>query len=83
MAGLRHEAGPIFIYLLFAFTCTLSMSMIFRTIAQVSRTLSQAMAPIALFIVGLIVYTGFVLPIRSMKSWLRWINYLNPVGVCF
>ncbi|KAF8850810.1 hypothetical protein BDZ45DRAFT_708183 [Acephala macrosclerotiorum] len=83
MADLRREAGPIFVYLLFAFTCTLTMSMIFRTIAQVSRTLSQAMAPIALFIIGLIVYTGFILPIHSMKGWLRWINYLNPVAYAF
>ncbi|KAF4631501.1 hypothetical protein G7Y89_g6633 [Cudoniella acicularis] len=83
MADLRREAGPIFVYLLFAFTCTLSMSMIFRTIAQVSRTLSQAMAPIALFIIALIVYTGFVLPIRSMQGLLRWLNYLNPVAYAF
>ncbi len=57
--------------------------MIFRTIAQLSRTLTQAMAPIALFILGLIVYTGFVLPIRDMQGWLRWINYVNPVAYAF
>lgn len=57
--------------------------MIFRTIAQVSRTLTQAMAPIALFILALVVYTGFVLPIRSMQGWLRWINYVNPVAFAF
>lgn len=83
MVYLRREAGNFFIYLLFAFCCTLSMSMIFRTIGQLSRTLSQAMAPIAFFILGLIVYTGFILPIRSMQGWLRWLNYLNPVAYAF
>lgn len=83
MTHLRREAGALFIFLLFAFSCTLAMSMIFRTIGQLSRTLSQAMAPLALFILALVIYAGFVLPVRSMQGWLRWINYINPVGYAF
>jgi hypothetical protein len=29
---------------------------------------------------ALLVFTGFVVPIRYMLSWCRWINYLNPVA---
>ncbi|KZL71217.1 multidrug resistance protein cdr1 [Colletotrichum tofieldiae] len=83
MAKLRQEADAFFIFLLFGFTTTLSMSMILRTIGQTSRTIHQALTPAALFILSLIIYTGFILPTRDMKGWLRWINYINPIAYAF
>ncbi|KAG4411809.1 hypothetical protein IFR04_015054 [Cadophora malorum] len=83
MANLRREVGPFFVYFLFVFSCTLTMSMIFRLTGQVTRTISQAIAPMTVFILMLIIYTGFVLPIRSMQGWLRWLNYLNPIAYAF
>ncbi|KAK1622521.1 ABC-2 type transporter-domain-containing protein [Colletotrichum phormii] len=79
MAKLRQEADAFFIFLLFGFT-TLSMSMIIRTIGQTSRTIHQALTPAAIFILSLVIYTGFILPTRDMKGWLRWINYINPIA---
>ncbi|KAI1635230.1 ABC-2 type transporter-domain-containing protein [Biscogniauxia mediterranea] len=83
MGNLRREVGPVFIFLLFGFTCTLTMSMIFRTIAQTTRTIQQALTPAALFILGLVIYTGFVLPTNSMQGWLRWINYIDPIAYAY
>jgi ABC-type multidrug transport system permease subunit len=59
------------------------MSMIFRTIGQSTRTIAQALTPAALFVIGLVIYTGFVLPIRNMQGWLRWINYINPLAYAY
>ncbi|GKZ66701.1 hypothetical protein AnigIFM50267_000569 [Aspergillus niger] len=83
MSNLRRDSGHVVIYLLFAFLSTLTMSMIFRTIAQLTRTVAQALTPIALGVVGLIVYTGFVLPTRNMQVWLRWLNYINPIAYSY
>ncbi|KIN00043.1 hypothetical protein OIDMADRAFT_126522 [Oidiodendron maius Zn] len=83
MTNLRRDADGFFTYLLFVFSCTLAMSMIFRTIGQLSRTLSQAMTPLAIFLLGLVIYAGFVLPVPSMQGWLRWINYINPISYAF
>ncbi|KAJ7057894.1 ABC-2 type transporter-domain-containing protein [Mycena amicta] len=83
MTNLRREPGAFFIFYLFSITCTLVMSMIFRTIASVSRSLIQALTPAAIFILGLIMYTGFTVPVRNMVVWFRWINYINPVGYAF
>ncbi|KAF9003107.1 hypothetical protein BDZ89DRAFT_1050014 [Hymenopellis radicata] len=47
MTNLRRTPSAFFTFLLFSFFCTLSMSMIFRTIGAMSRTISQAMAPAA------------------------------------
>lgn len=59
------------------------MSMVFRTIASASRTLSQALAPAALLILGLVIYTGFAIPVRNMLGWSRWLNYLDPIAYGF
>ena len=59
------------------------MSMIFRSIAALSRKFVQAMTPAAIIMVGLIVYTGFAIPVTKMRGWSRWINYIDPIGYGF
>ncbi|KAK6503559.1 hypothetical protein TWF481_008573 [Arthrobotrys musiformis] len=83
MTNLRREPGAFFVFLLFSFSTTMAMSMIFRTIASVSRTLHQAMTPAAIFILGLIMYTGFAIPVVEMRGWARWIGYVNPISYSF
>lgn len=83
MTNLRREPGAFFFFLLVCFLATLSMSMIFRTIASSSRTLSQAMVPAAVIILALVIFTGFVIPIGYMLDWCRWMNYLDPLAYAF
>jgi ATP-binding cassette, subfamily G (WHITE), member 2, PDR len=83
MAGLRQEVDAVFTFLLFGFTCTFAMSMVIRTIGQTSHTVQQALTPAAIFILALVIYTGYVLPIRTMKDWLRWINYIDPIAYAY
>ncbi|KAF1984195.1 ABC drug exporter AbcA [Aulographum hederae CBS 113979] len=83
MTNLRREPGPFFFFLLTSFTLQMVMSMMFRTIASVSRTMSQAMAPTGILILGIVIYTGFAIPVRYMLGWSRWINYINPVAYGF
>ncbi|KFZ15068.1 hypothetical protein V502_05793 [Pseudogymnoascus sp. VKM F-4520 (FW-2644)] len=83
MTNLRRTPENFFVFFLFTFMCTLTMSMYFRSIAAFSRTLSQAMAPAAIFVLALVIYTGFAIPIRDMHPWFRWINYIDPVAYAF
>lgn len=83
MTGLRQEPGAFFVFLLFSFITTLTMSMLFRTMAASSRTLSQALVPAAILILGLVMYTGFTIPTRNMLGWSRWMNYINPIAYGF
>ncbi|KAF2178290.1 putative multidrug resistance ABC transporter [Zopfia rhizophila CBS 207.26] len=83
MTNLRREPGAFFFFVLISFFLTLVMSMFFRTIASLSRTLSQALAPAAVLILGLVMYTGFTIPTNYMLGWSRWINYIDPVGYGF
>ncbi|KAI1267845.1 ABC transporter ABCl1 [Xylariaceae sp. FL1019] len=83
LTNLRREPGAFFFYLLFSFVTVLTMSMIFRTIASSSRTLSQALVPAAFIILDLVIFTGFVIPINYMLDWCRWLNYLDPLAYAF
>lgn len=59
------------------------MSMIFRTIAAGSRSIAEALAPSSLLMLGLIIYTGFVIPPTKMPGWSRWLQYVNPIAYGF
>lgn len=83
MTNLRREPGAFFFFILISFTLTLVMSMLFRTIASVSRSLAQALAPAAILILAIVIYTGFAIPTTYMLGWARWINYINPVAYGF
>ncbi|KAJ5376094.1 CDR ABC transporter [Penicillium cosmopolitanum] len=83
MTNLRQEPGAFFTFWLFSIATTFTMSMIFRTIAATSRNLSQALVPAAILILGLVVYTGFVIPTTNMLGWSRWMNYINPIAYAF
>ena len=83
VANLRREPGPFFFFLLVTFLLTLTMSMLFRTIGSLSRTLSQAMVPAALLILAIVIFTGFTIPTTYMVGWSRWINYIDPVAYGF
>ncbi|KIM94271.1 hypothetical protein OIDMADRAFT_106738 [Oidiodendron maius Zn] len=83
MVNLNRQAGNYFFFLLISFMLTLVMSMLFRTIGSVSRTLSQAMAPASILILAMVIYTGFALPVPNMRGWARWINYLDPIAYGF
>lgn len=48
MTNLRRTPGHFFVFLLFSFTCTLTMSMYFRFIAASSRTFPQVSTAYAL-----------------------------------
>lgn len=66
MTNLRRTPGAFFTFYFFSFACLLTMSMLFRTIGALSRSLAQAMAPAAVFILALVIYTGFAVPIGDM-----------------
>jgi hypothetical protein len=83
MTNLRREPGPFFFFLLVGFTTGMSMSMFFRLFASMTKSLAQALAPSSIFMVLLIMYTGFAIPIQYMRGWVGWFRYINPVAYGF
>lgn len=83
MSHLRREPGPYFFFLFVSFLITLTMSMFFRSIASLSRSLIQALTPAAVIILALVLYSGFAIPTTYMRGWISWVRYLNPVYFAF
>ncbi|KAJ5154367.1 CDR ABC transporter [Penicillium coprophilum] len=83
LAGLKRSASNFFLYFLITFVITFVMSAVFRTLAAVTKTISQAMGLAGVMILILVVYTGFVLPVPSMHPWFEWLHYLNPIYYAF
>ncbi|KAJ5511411.1 CDR ABC transporter [Penicillium expansum] len=80
---LRRTPAHFFIFFLFSATTTLVMSNIFRFIGAISRSVAQAMPPASVFMLILVIYTGFTIPVRDMHPWFRWLNYVNPIAYAF
>ncbi|PYH99303.1 hypothetical protein BO71DRAFT_394369 [Aspergillus ellipticus CBS 707.79] len=83
MANLRREPAQFFLYFLISFMVMFVMSAVFRTMAAITKTVSQAMTLAGVLILALVVYTGFVIPVPSMHPWLGWIHYINPIYYAF
>lgn len=71
MANLRREVGAFFFFFLVAFTMTLSMSMFFRLFASMTKTIEQALAPSSIILLCLVLYTGFAIPVKYMRGYMR------------
>ena len=83
LANMRRTPDAFFTFYQFAFASLLTGSMLYRIIGALSRTLTGSIAPGAEFILMLVIYTGFVLPIPNMHPWLRWFGFVNPVAYAF
>ncbi|KAF5591683.1 ABC-2 type transporter [Fusarium pseudocircinatum] len=83
LAQLRQDAGAFFFFILTSYLILLTMSGVYRTVACVTRTSHQAMVPSAILTLGLMLYSGFTLPVGSIRGWARWINYINPLAYGF
>ncbi|KAF9890970.1 hypothetical protein FE257_005227 [Aspergillus nanangensis] len=83
LSGLRREPSQFFIYFLINFVIMFVMSAVFRTMAAITKTVSQAMTLAGILILALVIYTGFVVPVPYMHPWFGWIHYLNPIYYAF
>ena len=83
LTNLRRTPSAFFTFYVFSIFTTMTLSMVFRSIGASSRSLVQALCPSSIFILSLMIYTGFVIPTPNMVPWFRWINYIDPIAYAF
>ncbi|KAH8080244.1 ABC-2 type transporter-domain-containing protein [Filobasidium floriforme] len=83
MANLNRQPGNFFFFLFLAFLLTMAMSLFFRAVSALSRSMIQAMVPAGLLIVAMITFSGFVIPYDDMRGWSKWIIWLDPFYYAF
>ncbi|KAI5360268.1 putative ABC transporter-like, ATP-binding domain, AAA+ ATPase domain, CDR ABC transporter [Septoria linicola] len=83
LSGLRPQPGQFFLYFLITYMATFTMAALFRTIAALSSTVSQAMTYCSVLLLAVGAYTGFIIPTQYMGDWFAWIRWINPVFYAF
>ncbi|KAK5996512.1 ABC multidrug transporter atrA [Cladobotryum mycophilum] len=83
MAGLRREPAQFFLYFLITYISTFVMTAVFRTMAAITRTVSQAMTLAGVLVLALVIYTGFAITVPEMHPWFSWIRWINPIFYAF
>ncbi|KAJ6439275.1 ABC transporter [Purpureocillium lavendulum] len=80
MANLSRTASQFFITVLILWLVTMTTYAFFRAISAFCRTIDVATRFTGISVQILIVYTGYLIPPKSMHpwfSWLRWINWIQ------
>ncbi|KAL2142841.1 hypothetical protein VTI28DRAFT_672 [Corynascus sepedonium] len=83
LAGLRRTPSQFFLFFLISYVSTFVMSAVFRTLAAITKTVSQAMALAGVLVLALVMYTGYIIPVPQMHPWFSWIRWLNPIYYAF
>ncbi|SCO47745.1 related to pleiotropic drug resistance proteins (PDR1-15), ABC superfamily [Fusarium fujikuroi] len=82
LSGLDVDVSKFWIYILMVYTCTFSLTTMFRMFASLSPTLDDAVRFSGLGVNLLIIYSGYVIPITNIMTdspWFGWLVYVSPV----
>ncbi|KAF8899244.1 ABC-transporter [Infundibulicybe gibba] len=80
MSGLHPSAGAFWTFHLINYTAYLVMQGFFRTFGLMCHDFHSAFRLAVFFIPNFVEYAGYMIPVASMKRWLFWIYYINPIA---
>ncbi|KAK7431315.1 ATP-binding cassette transporter snq2 [Neonectria magnoliae] len=86
LARFDLEAGKFFIFMLFVYVVSLSLTAMFRMFAAFSGTVDDAIRFVGVFMNIMFIFTGYVIPRNTLLSdvpWFGWFTYINPVAFGF
>ncbi|KAI1461133.1 ABC-2 type transporter [Annulohypoxylon moriforme] len=83
MAGLAATPSQFFISMLILWMVTMTTYAFFRAISAVFKTLDDATKVTGVVLQIVIVYTGYLIPPKSMHPWFGWLRWINWVQYAF
>lgn len=83
MCGLVRDVGAFFIFVLTVVSGYLAMTLFFRTIGCICPDFDYAMKFAAVIITLFVLTSGYLIQYQSQQVWLRWIFYINAMGIGF
>jgi len=83
MCGLVLEAGAFFTFVLVIITAYLAITLFFRTVGCVCPDFDSAIKIACLIITLFVLTCGYLIQYQSEQVWLRWIFYVNALGLGF
>lgn len=83
MCGLVLDAGAFFTFYLIIVAGYLAMTLFFRTVGCLCPDFDYAMKFAAVIITLFVLTSGYLIQWQSEQVWLRWIFYVNALGLGF
>lgn len=83
MCGLVLDAGAFFSFVLYIISGYLAMTLFFRTVGCLCPDFDYAMKFAAVVITLFVLTSGYLIQWQSEQVWLRWIFYINALGLGF
>ncbi|KAH8927386.1 hypothetical protein BT69DRAFT_1347368 [Atractiella rhizophila] len=80
MTGLKATAGAFFTFLALVFMGFLALASFFRLLGACCISYDVAARFAAALVSAMVLYSGYLIPVFSMKRWLFWLYYANPVN---
>ena len=83
MCHLVRDAGAFFTYYLMVVAGYLAMMLFFRTLGCLCPDFDYAMKFAAMLITIFVLTSGYLIPYQNEKKWLRWVFWVNALGLGF
>ncbi|KAL9053250.1 MAG: hypothetical protein Q9206_004009 [Seirophora lacunosa] len=83
ISGLALDAGAFFTFYLAILTAYIAMALFFRSIGCISPNFDYGMKIASVTITLFVLTSGYLVPAQLAKDWLKWIFWINPMGLGF
>ncbi|KAF7189916.1 ABC multidrug transporter atrF [Pseudocercospora fuligena] len=83
MCGLVYDAGAFFTFFLIIISGYLAITLFFRTVGCLCPDFDSAIKFAATIITLFVLTSGYLIQYQSQQVWLRWIFYINALGLGF
>ena len=83
MSHLARSAGGFFTFHLFTYSAFLAMQGFFRTLGTFCTNFDSAFRLATVVVPNMITYGGYLIPVFSIKRWLFWLAYVDPIYYAF
>ncbi|OJD27662.1 hypothetical protein ACJ73_00950 [Blastomyces percursus] len=83
MCGLALDASAFFTFVIVIILGYLAMTLFFRTVGCVCPDFDYAMKGVSIILTLLVLTAGYLIQWQSSQVWLRWIFYINALGLGF
>jgi ATP-binding cassette subfamily G (WHITE) protein 2 (SNQ2) len=83
MCGLVRDAGAFFTFYIVIVCGYLAMTLFFRTVGCLCPDFDYAIKFAATIITFFVITSGYIIQYQSEKVWIRWIYWINALGLGF
>lgn len=83
MTNLHRSAGAFFTFYLMILSGNIAMTLFFRILGCISPDFDSAIKFAVVIITFFVTTSGYLIQYQSEKVWLRWIYWINALGLAF